>query len=399
MRTGNGVRPGTVGSASVPAFGDSGFRAAAAASTGGALSTGYRTYPAHTTPTTTGRPTPASEVPPALRGPEKPDEGDTKDEKKGFLGISGGQVIAGAMAASTSAVAASYLGVAGTVLGAGLGSVIATVSTAVYQKSIQRSSKVLQTVVTTSVGGQQVPVDEVLHEGRDSSTVAPDPSLPGVEQVGRGLPDPNRAETHVMGAVPDEATRPFGVPPLQPGPLYGSASVPPPSRPGDSGTVYGGPAWYSELPWKRIALTSAALFVLVMGVITTIEVIEGRTVADAVNGRQGDGTTLNHVVTGGGDNTAPTTSPTPSESGSPSESATTSESPSESVSPSTEGSESPSGEPSAPSDPTQSEAPNDDQSSPEPNPIQTQGTDQSSPAPVAPMTDAATTVPSASPLV
>ncbi|MFG1925664.1 hypothetical protein [Cryptosporangium sp. NPDC048952] len=407
-----------------PVTAESEFRGAAAAATGGALSTGYRGYSTgysgytsratgsgHVAPAT-GSPIAASQVPPALRGPEQPEE-ERKDEKKGFLGISGGQVLAGAMAASTSAVAASYLGVAGTVLGAGLGSVIATVSTAVYQKSIQRSGKVLQTVVTTTVGGAQVPVDDVLHEGRDSSTVAPDPSLPGVTQVGRGLPDPHMAETHVMDAVPEDATRPFGTPVVSGsgvfttngtvggaagGTAYGAASVPPPGRPNGDGTVYGGrPAWYDGLPWKRMALTSAALFLLVMGIITTIELFEGRTVADAVNGRQGSGTTFNHVVTGGNNSdTSPT--PTPSDSESSSEDATPSESPSEDVSPSDEGSESPSGEPTESPDPTEGDVPADGTSE-QPAPDETpQRGEASASAPIAPMTDSVSTLPSASPL-
>ncbi|GAA3397616.1 hypothetical protein [Cryptosporangium minutisporangium] len=353
---------------------------------------------------------PASEVPAPLRGPESPK--DEEEEKKGFLGVSAPQVMAGALAAATSAVAASYLGVAGTVLGAGLGSVIATVSTAVYQKSIQRSNKVLQRVVVTTVTGAQPGVDDVVHAGRDSTVMAPDPSLPNAAQAGRGLPDPHlaethhsdaapdpsRAETHVMGAVPD-ATRPFGVPVDEsPGvdarrPAYGSASVPPPDRP--TGRVYGGGTpWHQGLPWKRIAITSAALFILVMGVITTFELIQGRTVADAVNNEKGNGTTVGRVVTK--DNSGPA-SPTPSEAPS-SEEATPSETPSEEFSPSDELSESPSDQPSDTPNPDGSEGSSDEQSE-QPAPAETQGYEESaSSAPAQPMGGSVSTVPSASPL-
>ncbi|MFI5953466.1 hypothetical protein [Cryptosporangium sp. NPDC051539] len=345
----------------------------------------------------------ASEVPDALRGP------DAAPEQKKFLGISAPQVLAGAMAASTSAVAASYLGVAGTVVGAGLGSVIATVTTAVYQKSIQRSNKVLAKVVTTTVGGKTESLDGMLHAGRDSASVAPDPLLPDVAQVGRGLPDvhlaeahPSNDETHLLGTVGSGPDATAVMPAVTP--AYGTASVPaagstppgapPPERP--DGRVYGGGVpWYSGLSWKRIAAASAAVFVLVMGVITTIEVIEGRTVAEAVRGKPGDGTTVGRIV--GNDNKAPT-SPTPTESETTSESPSPSGSPSDELSPSDETSESPSGEPSDTTAPPETGVPSD--GAPEaPFPGQTQG-DSVTSAPVVPepMDGSVTTSPSPSPL-
>ncbi|TQS44548.1 hypothetical protein [Cryptosporangium phraense] len=363
-----------------------------------------------------GGPIPASEVPDALRGPES-----EKEEPKKFLGISGPQVLAGAMAASTSAVAASYLGVAGTVVGAGLGSVIATVTTAVYQKSIQRSNKVLAKVVTTTVGGKTESLDGMLHAGRDSSSVAPDPHLPDVSQVGRGLPDPHLAEhhpapphpaehhpapphpaegeTHVLGAVGrDETalmpsvTSTYGSAPVTP-PIASPPVTPPPDRP--AGRVYGGgPSWYSDMPWKRIAVASATVFLLVMGIITVIEVVTDRTVAEAVRGEQGKGTTVGRIV--GNDKTAPSPSPTPTET--TSESPTPTDSPSDQVSPSDETSESPSGEPSNSAEPSDSGAPSDGASD-APLPLQTQG-DSATSAPVVPepMEGSIETTPSASPL-
>jgi hypothetical protein len=57
------------------------------------------------------------------------------------------QIVASALAATTATVAASYLGVAGTVIGAGVASVLTVVGNAVYSHSIQRTSHRMRTVV------------------------------------------------------------------------------------------------------------------------------------------------------------------------------------------------------------------------------------------------------------
>ncbi|MDO5710957.1 MAG: hypothetical protein Q4P32_04345 [Micrococcales bacterium] len=51
---------------------------------------------------------------------------------KGFFGLSVPQLIGGASAAVSTAVVASFLGVAGTLIGAALGSIVSTISAAVY---------------------------------------------------------------------------------------------------------------------------------------------------------------------------------------------------------------------------------------------------------------------------
>ena len=58
--------------------------------------------------------------------------------------LSAPQILGGALAAASAAVASSWLGVAGTVLGAVVVSVVATVGTALYTHSLERSSKVLR---------------------------------------------------------------------------------------------------------------------------------------------------------------------------------------------------------------------------------------------------------------
>lgn len=64
--------------------------------------------------------------------------------RKGPLsGISWLQLIAGALAAMTSAWVASYLGVAGTIIGAAVGSLVASVASALYVRGLDRGTTLI----------------------------------------------------------------------------------------------------------------------------------------------------------------------------------------------------------------------------------------------------------------
>jgi hypothetical protein len=73
------------------------------------------------------------------------------------------QVLAGAMAAITAAVLGSTMGVAGTVVGAGLASIVTTLGGALYLRSIQRTRQGVRTVrdkVVARAGGTSVTLVE-----------------------------------------------------------------------------------------------------------------------------------------------------------------------------------------------------------------------------------------------
>src|SRR4051794_10087233 len=59
-------------------------------------------------------------------------------------GLTPPQVLTSGPAAASAAVVASFFGVAGTVIGAGLASVVTTVSAAVYGESLRRTNQRLQ---------------------------------------------------------------------------------------------------------------------------------------------------------------------------------------------------------------------------------------------------------------
>jgi hypothetical protein len=71
----------------------------------------------------------------------------SSDKKSGGFSI---QVIAGALAAITAAMLGSKLGVAGTVLGAGIASVVSTVGAALYLHSLRRTTEGIR----ARVGGE-----------------------------------------------------------------------------------------------------------------------------------------------------------------------------------------------------------------------------------------------------
>jgi hypothetical protein len=90
------------------------------------------------------------------------------------------QVLGSALAAATSALAASFLGVAGTLIGAVFGAVIATIGGALYSHSLGMAALRMKVVrQVTSEDGSTVTVDTrplAAVRGRDDRRGGPDPS-------------------------------------------------------------------------------------------------------------------------------------------------------------------------------------------------------------------------------
>jgi hypothetical protein len=161
------------------------------------------------------------------------------------------QVAASALAAVTATVVASFFGVAGTLIGAALASVVTVIGNAIYTHSLRRTHDKMRELVPVGwEAGARL--------RRVSASRAADPA-------------------------------PAAAPPRDPGT----------------------PAWL-RLNWRRLALATAALFLIIIGAITAFEAIAGRPVADVVRGRAGTGTS----VFGGTNATTapPTRTPAPSSS-------------------------------------------------------------------------------------
>ena len=179
---------------------------------------------------------------------------------------------AGAGAAVTVAVLLSTLGAAGTLIGAALGSVVATVSTALYKQGIESSRRRVAEVQAAALQREAARA----HRHVEASDVA-EVAEPGDDDVA----DPLAAS---------------------------------------------GSRW-AALPWKRLALLAAVVFVLTLVVISAIELIAGKSVSTITGGTDGKDRTSIGGVFGddGGKGTdkqkqqlpaeeTPTPTPTPTES-------------------------------------------------------------------------------------
>lgn len=273
---------------------------------------------------------------------QKP-ESDTEPKER-RIDLSLPQVAGSAVAAVAAAVAASQLGVYGTIAGAGVMSVVATCGGSVFQHFFRRTGEQIRevTVQVTHPEGRQVTVHtkETTPAGRrgaerrtdpeqasaptdDATTVLPtvDPgAVPEVLAEGESAqlltPVPETDRTQLLKPVAetdrtqmldlgDARTRMLRVQPGQgPGQGAGTGSDPdrtqllPQAATGDAspddafteGTTHG-----TRLRgWKRPALAAAAVFAVSMAGITAFEVFSGNDLSG------GKGTTLGSVVRGGG---------------------------------------------------------------------------------------------------
>lgn len=239
------------------------------------------------------------------------------------IDVSSVQVAASVMAAVTGALAASFLGVAGTIIGTAMMSVAGTVGVALYRYFLDRSREKIRAAsakVPASAHGSSVPAAAGRHH-----QVIPSSGT----QLGSGAHRADDTETQALPALggtwsdwPDD-TR-----------TRDSASVTGKRGPGrhatgqhGSGQRNGGradavnalslgsfswqdfSAWlrsstrHGRARWKNLAGAVLIVFVLAIACITLIEVLAGKPLAAVVSNQPGTGTSISHVV--GGSNSAP----------------------------------------------------------------------------------------------
>lgn len=180
------------------------------------------------------------------------------DEKKNGLGIDWLRTLGGALAAVTTAVLLSTLGAAGTIIGAALGSVAATVGTAFYTEALARSRERVasaQRLTSRKVGVAQAEVRRAQRRGEDA--------------------DARHAHLGSADERLGEARRELETDP-EPEPVTDRLAL---------------------LPWKRILVTAAAVFLAALLAITAFELLSGRSVASHTGGTDRDrGTTIGSVT-------------------------------------------------------------------------------------------------------
>jgi len=163
-------------------------------------------------------------------------------EQRNRLEINYVQVVASALAAISSAVLLSTVGVAGTIIGAAIGSLFATAGSAIYSYSIRLSH----------------------------------------ERVARAQA---AAFARMQAARVGVLTRPMGRPGSElPDKPDAPASLEPPEKEP--------PAWREalrRLPWKWLAVIAVGVFVIVMILIVSFELITGRSVSQYTGGTSDTG--------------------------------------------------------------------------------------------------------------
>ena len=220
------------------------------------------------------------------------------------------KTIAGALAAVSSAVLLSTLGAAGTLIGAALGSVIATVGGALYTQGLATSRAQLaraQETARLKVGIAQAELRRANRQQGNESAV--EAHLSHAEE----RLDEARDDLDALAEEPERST------------------------------------WRERLgalPWKRISLVAAGLFAAALVAITAFELATGESVSSMTGGTDdGDGTTISRIG-GGSDKEQPKDEPPADEEQAPVDEPTEEPSAEPSVEPSDEPSDAPSEQPS-----------------------------------------------------
>ena len=295
-----------------------------------------------TTPTWTTRSVTSSPRSPAP-GDSVDDPHDDAKDAPAKTRLSLTQVVASALAAVSATVLMSFFGVAGTIIGAGLASVVTVIGNFLYTRSIEKTHEQLKPVVTKVVArtgpasarsrtaAMRVSGTATTARGTVVSTSdAADAPVggDGATTVERRSVTETLADGTVPGTQPLDATAPLGET-RSLGPV-GAAGAALASEDGDGseGDVPEGDLPEGDEPeprnaWLRfvekhgtkkvLALSAAALFVVVMGVVLVVELVIGKPLSDAVRGQEGSGTSISRTSHDSDDSTTVPTPTSPAE--------------------------------------------------------------------------------------
>ena len=210
--------------------------------------------------------------------------------------LSTSQVAASVLATITGTVMTSFLGVAGTLIGAAVISVVSTAGAAVYRYYLGRTGERLRSIGPVVVSHTRV--------------------------AGQGLREVGRLRVLGSAGGEDHPGHSSDGDPSDHDPLTTQFPAVDPSsggrahRPDAEGEASRGVRWKSR--WLMLAGVSAGIFVVVIGGITLVEAMAGKPVSNLVWHKNGSGTTVGDAVEGGTSQRGPSPSPSPSPSTTPS---------------------------------------------------------------------------------
>jgi hypothetical protein len=205
------------------------------------------------------------------------------EEQEQRVGVSWVQVAGSALAAVSSAVVLSTLGVAGTVIGAAVGSVVATVGSSLYTRTldVSRQQVAAQTAALRRVTQARSELEEVVAGRARGGGV----SSSGITRAGRQL---DEAEEVLVGGTDGVSPVPAFPDQRVSDDTAGSSDV---RRSGtlsasqhasSTGSMSRGLA--ARLSWKRLAVLAATVFLVTMVAITGFELLAGQAVSDLTGG-------------------------------------------------------------------------------------------------------------------
>ncbi|WP_029251611.1 hypothetical protein [Paraoerskovia marina] len=166
------------------------------------------------------------------------------------------QILASALAAVTSTIALSYFGVAGTIIGAAVASVVTVVGNVVYTRSILRAQRLALRPTARKGGTTPVETTPVEPDGTTSVELVETSSV-----VSTSSTDEPSSTDETAEHVADTLT---------------------PRRWGR----------------KRLVVASLSLFAVVLAGITAIELFLGKPISDALNDEDGSGSSISQVFSG-----------------------------------------------------------------------------------------------------
>ena len=322
------------------------------------------------------------------------------------IDVSSVQVAASVMAAVTGALAASFLGVAGTIIGTAMMSVAGTMGVALYRYFLDRSREKIHSVASAKIQplaqGRGVPAVLGHHQVTQSSRTQPDSrahradeaetqALPALGGTWSDWPDDTRTRTSTSvtgkrgpgrhaagqhgngqrnGGQNGNGQR-NGNGQDGDGQGNGNGQDGNGQRDGSGAEAVNGlgrgfswqdfSVWlrsstrHGRARWKNLAGAVLVVFVLAIACLTLIELLVGKPLAAVVSNQPGTGTSISHVL--GGTKSAPKHSPSPAPGSGSSSSPTPGNSATSSPSTSVPASSSPSPVSSATDSPAQSPSP------------------------------------------
>jgi hypothetical protein len=189
------------------------------------------------------------------------------------LGLSAAQVAGSALAAVSGAFLASFAGTTGTVIGAAIASVVATVGAAIYTWSLRR------TTVAVRKTAAQVRQTALL-SGPLPRTVAQGP-LRSIKERAAGKSSARGPDDQDDSDDPKD--------PDDPDVDSGSEDQDPDEDSDED-------SWRRSIPWGKVLVASLAITVVALAGITLVEAVTGKPISSITGGSDSQGTTVGNVT-------------------------------------------------------------------------------------------------------